>query len=64
MRRPNGITNAMNTNLGKLGDVEGQGSLICYSPWGRKELDMPGQLKNSNNFSYHAWLLLRLHVSI
>ena len=64
MRRPNGITNAMNTNLGKLGDVEGQGSLICYSPRGCKELDMPGQLKNSNNFSYHAWLLLRLHVSI
>ena len=22
------------------GDSEGQGSLACYSPWGRKELDM------------------------
>ena len=22
------------------GDVEGQGSLACYSLWGRKELDM------------------------
>ena len=21
------------------GDSEGQGSLVCYSPWGRKELD-------------------------
>ena len=23
-----------------LGDCEGQGSLECYSPWGRKESDM------------------------
>ena len=23
-----------------LGDVEGQGSLTCCNPWGRKELDM------------------------
>ena len=23
-----------------LGDVEGQGSLTCYSLWGRKESDM------------------------
>ena len=23
-----------------LGDSEGQGSLVCYSPWGHKELDM------------------------
>ena len=23
-----------------LGDGEGQGSLACCSPWGRKELDM------------------------
>ena len=23
-----------------LGDTEGQGSLVCCSPWGRKELDM------------------------
>ena len=22
-----------------LGDGEGQGSLVCRSPWGRKELD-------------------------
>ena len=25
---------------------EGQGSLACCSPWGRKELDMTGQLNN------------------
>ena len=23
-----------------LGDSEGQGSLVCCSPWGRKELNM------------------------
>ena len=23
-----------------LGDGEGQGSLACFSPWGREELDM------------------------
>ena len=22
-----------------LGDGEGQGSLVCYNPWGRKETD-------------------------
>ena len=27
-----------------LGDSEGQGSLACCSPWGRKESDMTGQL--------------------
>jgi len=29
-----------------LGDSEGQGSLACCSPWGRKESDMTEQLKN------------------
>ena len=27
-----------------LGDSEGQGSLVCCSPWGHKELDMTEQL--------------------
>ena len=27
-----------------LGDGEGQGSLVCYSPWGRKESDMTERL--------------------
>ena len=30
-----------------LGDGEGQGSLVCCSPWGRKELDMTEQLNNN-----------------
>ena len=32
-----------------LGVGEGQGSLACCSPWGRKESDMTEQLNNSNN---------------
>ena len=32
-------------------DGEGQGSLMCCSPWGRKESDIPERL-NSNNCIY------------
>ena len=32
-----------------LGDGEGQGSLECCSPWGRKELDPTERLNNNNN---------------
>ena len=34
-----GITDSMDMNLGKPGDGEGQGSLACCSPRGRKEAD-------------------------
>ena len=34
------------------GDSEGQGSLECCSPWGRKELDMTGRLNNNNIIKY------------
>ena len=29
-----------------VGDSEGQGSLVCYSPWGRKESDTTESLNN------------------
>ena len=29
--------------------VDGQGSLVCYSPWGHKESDMIEQLNNNND---------------
>ena len=32
-----------------LGDSEGQGNLVCYSPWGRKESDMIEQLNNKSS---------------
>ena len=31
-----------------LGDSEGQGSLVCYSSWDRKELNMTQQLNNKS----------------
>ena len=31
-----------------LGDGEGQGNLLCCSPWSRKELDTTEQLINKN----------------
>ena len=35
-----------------LGDREGQGSLACCSPQGRKESDTTEQLKNSEQQQY------------
>ena len=32
-----------------LGDGEGQGSLACCSPWGRKESDMTEQLNKKQH---------------
>ena len=34
-----------------LGDGEGQGSLACYSPWGRKELDTADQLNKNSGWA-------------
>ena len=34
------------------GDSEGQGSLACCIPWGRKESDMTKQLNNNNKIIY------------
>ena len=31
------------------GDSEGQGSLVCCSPWGGKESDMAEQLNNNSS---------------
>ena len=61
-------------SLSKLGDREGQESLLCCSPWGRKELDKTEWLNNNlekQNFLSQksesrtslAVQRLRLHVS-
>ena len=39
-----------------LGDSEARGSLLCYSPWGHKELDMT-QWLNNNRTTSEAWPL-------
>ena len=31
-----------------LGDDEGQGGLVCYTPWGHKQLDITEWLNNNN----------------
>ena len=35
------------------GDSEGQGSLVCCSPWCRKVLDTTDWLNNNKSSSYH-----------
>ena len=42
MKWLDGITDAMDMNLGKLWDGEGQGGLVCCSPWRCKESDTTG----------------------
>ena len=39
MRWLDGITDSMDEFEQTLGDSVGQGSLVCYSPWGCKESD-------------------------
>ena len=39
MRWLDGITNAMDMSLSKLQELVMDPCLVCYSPWGRKELD-------------------------
>ena len=34
------VTDSTDMRLSKLGDSEGQGSLVCCSPWDHKNLDM------------------------
>ena len=47
-----------------LGDGEGQGSLACCSPWGRKESGTTEQLNNNNmqSTSQINTLSLLLHI--
>ena len=42
MRWLDGITDSMDMSLSKLPD--GQGGLVCSSPWGHKESDTTEQL--------------------
>ena len=39
MRWLDGITDSMDMHFSKLQELNGQGGLVCYSPWGCKESD-------------------------
>ena len=44
MRWLDGITNLMDVSLSGLGVGDGQGVLVCCSPWGCEESDMTERL--------------------
>ena len=44
------------------GDSDGQGSLVCFSPWDCKELGMAKELNNSNKFIYCSYMFITPHV--
>ena len=48
MRRLDGITDSEDVSVSKLGDGDGQGSLACCSPQGRKESDTTERLNNDS----------------
>ena len=53
MRWLDGITASMGMNLGKLQETsEGQGSLVCCSPWGHEESVAHDLMMNNNNPEY------------
>ena len=51
MRWLDGITGNGHEFKQALGYGEGQGSLACCSPWGRKEMDMTERLNSNNKYS-------------
>ena len=57
MRWLEGITDSVDMNLER--DGEGQGSLMCCTPWGREESDITWQLNNNPNFQ-----IKRVHIKV
>ena len=50
MRWLDNITDSGHESEQALGDSGGQGSLVCCSPWGRKELDTTERLNSSSSW--------------
>ena len=59
-----GIANSMDIDLGKLRDGEGQGSLVCCSLWGCKELDMAWQLNSNIHHIYFYFCSERQYLGL
>ena len=58
MRWLDGITD-LNMSLSKLQGVgDGQGSLVCCSPWGCKGSDMTERLNKNNNVRFYAFMAI------
>ena len=55
MRWLDGITGSMDMNLSKLRDTERQGSLVGYSSWGCKELDITERLNDNSDSGKTAY---------
>ena len=65
MTRLNGLTDTMNMNLGQTpGDGEGQGGLVCCSPWGNKESDMTERQNNNMAGASAIILIMRMLIKI
>ena len=58
MRWLDGITNAMNMNLGKFQEMvrDREVGWVCCNPWGHKESDTTGQLNNNIQLSQYYLL--------
>ena len=64
MRWLDGIIDSMDMSLSKLpGNGEGQGSLACCSPWGRKESDTTEQLNHNNSYTKPIYLAVHLQLT-
>ena len=62
-KRLNGMRLNGHESKQTLGDSEGQGSLACCSPWGRKELDRTQQLNSNNSISIESVCYLNISSS-
>ena len=58
MRWLDGITDSMDKSVSKLWDGDGQGSLVCCSPWGHKESNTTGQLNNDDGANLISYRVL------
>ena len=62
MRWLDGITDSMDEFEQAPGDGDGQGCLVCCSPWGHKESDTTGQL-NNNSACYYLHIVFKYQHS-
>ena len=62
MRWLDGVTDSVDTNLGKLQELVMDGGLACCSPWGCKELNMTYRLNKDRTLQENR--ISRIHIHI